>query len=96
MKKFIKNIVDKKFELVINGYSPSGVDSFLDNVIKKMEEFDKNMSDLKLENENLINENKILKNEITKLQNEFYDLFSNKNEDNQKQEKIEKENQDER
>ncbi len=62
IKDIIKKIVDKKFESVINGYSPSSVDSFLDSIINDINE--------------LGNKNKSLENDIISLGKVIEDLKS--------------------
>ncbi|MGL5617690.1 MAG: DivIVA domain-containing protein [Metamycoplasmataceae bacterium] len=57
MKLSYKKIVDKKFETVINGYSPTQVDMFLDKICLDYMEYEKRISELELEVENLRNEN---------------------------------------
>ena len=40
MKKCIEKIIDKKFDSVINGYSPLKVDIFLDSIISDLKQFE--------------------------------------------------------
>ncbi len=49
MKLNYKKIVDKKFESVINGYSPTQVDMFLDDICTDYMKYDKIISQLNLE-----------------------------------------------
>lgn len=70
-KECMDKIINVKFESVINGYSPSNVDNFLDSIIKNIEVFEseKKILEEKIkELESLIaslnNENKNLKKQI--------------------------------
>ncbi|MGL5732675.1 MAG: DivIVA domain-containing protein [Metamycoplasmataceae bacterium] len=69
MKLSNKKIVEKKFETVINGYSPTQVDMFLDKICLDYMEYDKRIADLELELENLRNENVALTENLINLQN---------------------------
>ncbi|MDK2819959.1 MAG: DivIVA domain-containing protein [Mycoplasmataceae bacterium] len=60
MKLNYKKIVDKKFESVVNGYSPTQVDIYFDKICSDYIEFD--------------NEIKLLNLEILKLKKEKEDL----------------------
>lgn len=53
MKEYIKTIIEKKFDSVINGYNPSHVDAFLDSIIKEIQNFDKLIKKLQDENDEL-------------------------------------------
>ena len=54
MKKCIEKIIDKKFDSVINGYSPLKVDIFLDSIISDLKQFEEDF--LKLEEKVLLRE----------------------------------------
>lgn len=49
-----KEIVDKRFKTAWRGYNPKEVDTFLDEIIQDYESYEKNISELKSENERLI------------------------------------------
>lgn len=49
MKLNLKKILDKKFETVINGYSPTQVDAFLDLICSDYNEYNDIISSLNLE-----------------------------------------------
>lgn len=76
MKLSPKKILDKKFESMINGYSPTKVDKFLDDVINDynfmLSEIDQ-LNKLIKEKENIINENNKI---INQLENEIIELKS--------------------
>lgn len=59
MKNYIKKILDKKFESVINGYSPYNVDSFLDSIISDFQTINKEKEEMIL---NINSLNKIIEN----------------------------------
>ncbi len=67
IKESIKKIINKKFDTVINGYSPSNVDSFLDLIIRDLEL-------LEADNEKINNKNAELESEISKLKKEIIKL----------------------
>ena len=48
IKENIKKILDKKFDSVINGYSPSNVDRFLDSIINDLKNKKKNLFHLEV------------------------------------------------
>ncbi|AVK99874.1 cell division regulator GpsB [Pediococcus inopinatus] len=48
-----KDILQKEFKPKMRGYDPADVDTYLDNVIKDYESFQKNIQQLKDENERL-------------------------------------------
>lgn len=61
MKELIEKIVNKEFESVINGYSPTNVDIFLDSIINELEKIQIQINEMK-------NQNEELKNKIKKLE----------------------------
>lgn len=52
-KSIIKKILDKKFDSVINGYSPSSVDSFLDIIIEEIKQLNTELESYKNKNEQM-------------------------------------------
>lgn len=66
MKKCIEKIIDKKFDSVINGYSPLKVDIFLDSIISDLKQFEENFLKLEQKVKELENENKKLKEQLEK------------------------------
>lgn len=76
-KELIKKIVDKKFESVINGYSPSNVDSFLDSIIKDIELLYLSINEQNEKINNLKEEIKSLKSENNKLESDIKHLKNN-------------------
>lgn len=76
MKLNIKKIVDKKMETVINGYSPTQVDMFLDEVCSDYIEYNEKIMNLNSEIETLNSQIILLKEEIkilSKLENTIND-----------------------
>ncbi|MGL5590642.1 MAG: DivIVA domain-containing protein [Metamycoplasmataceae bacterium] len=71
MKLSYKKIVDKKFETVINGYSPTQVDMFLDKICLDYMDYEKRIGELEAEIENLRNENASLTESLFNAQNGF-------------------------
>lgn len=49
-----KDILQKEFKTAMRGYSPAEVDEFLDNVIRDYESYNKELTQLKAENERLL------------------------------------------
>lgn len=49
-----KDILQKEFKTSMRGYSPAEVDEFLDNVIRDYESYNKELTQLKAENERLL------------------------------------------
>ena len=74
IKESIKKIVDKKFDSVINGYSPSAVDSFLDIIINDLETIEKQNEIIKNENEELKEEKKELWEKNQNLEQTIHEL----------------------
>ncbi|MBR3571184.1 MAG: DivIVA domain-containing protein [Mycoplasmataceae bacterium] len=66
MKKCIEKIIDKKFDSVINGYSPLKVDIFLDSIISDLKQFEEEFSKLEEKVKELEIENKKLKEQLEK------------------------------
>ncbi|MBR2999163.1 MAG: DivIVA domain-containing protein [Mycoplasmataceae bacterium] len=66
MKKCIEKIIDKKFDSVINGYSPLKVDIFLDSIISDLKQFEEDFSKLEEKVKELEIENKKLKEQLEK------------------------------
>ncbi|MBR2022436.1 MAG: DivIVA domain-containing protein [Mycoplasmataceae bacterium] len=66
MKKCIEKIIDKKFDSVINGYSPLKVDIFLDSIISDLKQFEEEFSKLEEKVKELEIENKKLKVQLEK------------------------------
>lgn len=60
-KSIVKKILDKKFDSVINGYSPSSVDSFLDIIIEEIKQIDTELESFKTKNEQMEEQFKKLK-----------------------------------
>lgn len=71
VKEISKKILDKKFESVINGYSPSSVDNFLDNIIADLKNVDFELTSVTTDCDLLIDENKKLKDKIKQLEQEL-------------------------
>lgn len=71
VKEISKKILDKKFESVINGYSPSSVDNFLDNIIADLKNIDFELTSVTTDRDILIDENKKLKDKIKQLEQEL-------------------------
>ncbi len=71
MKLNYKKIVNKKFETVINGYSPTQVDIYLDQVCSDYIEYNESISTLSLEVEDLKKENTILKKSLKSTEKEL-------------------------
>ncbi|MGL5205419.1 MAG: DivIVA domain-containing protein [Metamycoplasmataceae bacterium] len=69
MKLSYKKIVDKKFETVINGYSPTQVDMFLDKICLDYIEYEKLIGEQEAELENLRHENTLLTENLFNAQN---------------------------
>ncbi|MGL5204836.1 MAG: DivIVA domain-containing protein [Metamycoplasmataceae bacterium] len=69
MKLNYKKIVEKKFETVINGYSPTQVDMFLDKICLDYMEYEKRINEFSLEVENLRNENISLTEHLIEIKN---------------------------
>ncbi|WP_022935166.1 DivIVA domain-containing protein [Mesomycoplasma moatsii] len=76
IKENIKKILDKKFDSVINGYSPSNVDSFLDSIINDLENIEKTIEKLNSEKENQTKTIEELNKEILKITKENIELKS--------------------
>lgn len=55
MRLTAKKILDKKFENVINGYSPTKVDQYLDMIIQDYKEMEEKIKSLEQEVEELKN-----------------------------------------
>lgn len=66
MKKCIEKIIDKKFDSVINGYSPLKVDIFLDSIISDLKQFEEEFLKLEEKVKELEIENKKLKEQLEK------------------------------
>ncbi|MBD5423352.1 MAG: DivIVA domain-containing protein [Mycoplasma sp.] len=79
MKELISKIIDKKFESVINGYSPSSVDIFLDSIIKELLIFEDKYKQLMDEKQEILDEKNALMKRNAILEME---LKSTKQEDN--------------
>lgn len=67
MKLNLKKILDKKFETVINGYSPTQVDTFLDLICFDYNEYNEIISLLNLEINKLSEEINKLNKDISKI-----------------------------
>lgn len=67
MKLNPKKILETKFDAVINGYSPTKVDQFLDLIIEDYEQMIKENQQLKEAVENLEAQIKLQKQELEKL-----------------------------
>lgn len=68
MKDLIQKIINEKFESVINGYSSFKVDSFLDSIIKELEELYDKHNQLIEEKNKLIEDKKLLEEKIKQLE----------------------------
>lgn len=66
MKKCIEKIIDKKFDSVINGYSPLKVDIFLDSIISDLKQFEEDFLKLEEKVKELEIENEKLKKQLEK------------------------------
>lgn len=87
MKKLIEKIINKEFESVINGYSPTSVDVFLDSVINDLEKIQSQINEIKIQNEELKNKIKALEEAnalltINKSNNEENELNEKGTDDN--------------
>lgn len=87
MKKLIEKITNKEFESVINGYSPTSVDVFLDSVINDLEKIQSQINEIKIQNEELKNKIKALEEAnalltINKSNNEENELNEKGTDDN--------------
>lgn len=71
MKKCIEKIIDKKFDSVINGYSPLKVDIFLDSIISDLKQFEEEFSKLEEKVKELEIENKKLKEQLEEKENKI-------------------------
>ena len=71
MKKCIEKIIDKKFDSVINGYSPLKVDIFLDSIISDLKQFEEDFSKLEEKVKELEIENKKLKEQLEEKENKI-------------------------
>ncbi|UWD33929.1 DivIVA domain-containing protein [Mesomycoplasma molare] len=67
-KDFIKNIQEKKFDTVINGYNPTQVDNFIDNVLEENKKKDEIIEIYKLKNEELLEKIKKMKLQVSNLE----------------------------
>ncbi|WP_413627300.1 cell division regulator GpsB [Fructilactobacillus vespulae] len=65
-----KDILQKEFKQKMRGYDPTDVDSFLDEVIKDYENFNKVVSNKDQELSQLHSENQQLKSKIISLEND--------------------------
>ncbi len=79
MKLNYKKIVSKKFETVINGYSPTQVDIYLDQICSDYIEYSESISTLSLEVEVLKKENAILKKNLKTKEKELNAKSKNAN-----------------
>ncbi|ANZ58188.1 cell division protein GpsB [Fructilactobacillus lindneri] len=66
-----KEILQKEFKQKMRGYDPNDVDSFLDEVIKDYESFQKNIQEQDQQIDQLDSENKQLKSRVAALTNEL-------------------------
>ncbi|MGL6124928.1 MAG: hypothetical protein ACRC1F_00350 [Metamycoplasmataceae bacterium] len=71
MKLNCKKIVDKKFETVINGYSPTQVDIFFDKICEDYIEYDEKIAKFESEIEALKKENMELKGKLSAKEDEL-------------------------
>lgn len=66
-----KEILEKDFKTKVRGYNPQEVDEFLDVVIKDYKSFEKDIADLKAENDRLITKlDELSKQQAAKSQNQ--------------------------
>ncbi|WP_429970915.1 cell division regulator GpsB [Fructilactobacillus sp. Tb1] len=65
-----KEILQKEFKQKMRGYDPTDVDSFLDDVIKDYENFQKDISEKDQQVDQLNAENRQLKSRIIELENQ--------------------------
>lgn len=66
-----KEILDKEFKVDTRGYRPQEVDKYLDVVIRDYEEFNKIISDLEKEKQEIIEDNIRLKQEVRRLRSQI-------------------------
>lgn len=66
-----KEILQKEFKQKMRGYDPTDVDSFLDDVIKDYESFQKDLSEKEQQINQLSSENHQLKAKIVELENQI-------------------------
>ncbi|WP_395318445.1 cell division regulator GpsB [Fructilactobacillus frigidiflavus] len=66
-----KEILQKEFKQKMRGYDPTDVDSFLDDVIKDYENFQKDLSEKEQQINQLNSENRQLKAKIVELENQI-------------------------
>lgn len=64
-------ILNKEFKVDTRGYRPQEVDKYLDVVIKDYEEFNKIISDLEKEKQEIIEDNIRLKQEVRRLRSQI-------------------------
>lgn len=62
-----KDILEKEFKIDTRGFRPQEVDKFLDIIIQDYDSFNNVISDLKMENKELLEDNLRLKQEIRSL-----------------------------
>ena len=66
-----KEILDKEFKVDTRGYRPQEVDKYLDAIIRDYDEFNKIISDLEKEKEEIIEDNIRLKQEVRRLRTQI-------------------------
>ena len=66
-----KEILDKEFKVDTRGYRPQEVDKYLDVVIKDYDEFNRIISDLEKEKQEIIEDNIRLKQEVRRLRTQI-------------------------
>ena len=66
-----KEILDKEFKVDTRGYRPQEVDKYLDVVIKDYDEFNRIISDLEKEKQEVIEDNIRLKQEVRRLRTQI-------------------------
>lgn len=69
-----KDILQKEFKQKMRGYDSTDVDSFLDDIIKDYESFQKNISEKDQQIDQLNSENRQLKSKIIELNNRLFEM----------------------
>ena len=69
-----KDILQKEFKQKMTGYDSTDVDSFLDDIIKDYESFQKNISEKDQQIDQLNSENRQLKSKIIELNNRLFEM----------------------
>ena len=74
MKLTKEKILNEKFESVINGYSPTRVDLFLDSIIQDYDEYNNKIKELETQNQELNKTIETQQSEIETLKQKIVEL----------------------